>query len=120
MSSRRILVVDDDDGIRGFVQLALEDEGFEVLAARDGREALTTLGRQPVDLILLDMRMPGMDGWRFAEAYAAAPGVHAPIVVMTAARDEATLVEEVGAAAVIAKPFDLQDLIDIATHYAGR
>jgi len=84
-----ILIVDDDPDIRSFVEQVLADEGYAVATAGDGLSALeTATGRSP-QLILLDMRMPGMDGWTFAETYRAQPGPHAPIVVMTAARNAA-------------------------------
>jgi two-component system, chemotaxis family, chemotaxis protein CheY len=112
-----ILAVDDDEGIRGFVQMALEDEGYGVLLARDGVEALELLERTRPELILLDMRMPQMNGWQFIEAYRQAFESHAPIVVMTAGRDAAQAASQVGASGHLAKPFDLHDLIALVERY---
>ena len=114
----RILVVDDDPTILDFVALALNDEGYEVETATDGRAALEAVRRQPPDLILLDMRMPIMDGWQFAEAYAAMPGPHAPIVVLTAAEDAAALAAEIHAQGYVAKPFALDDLLTMVEQHA--
>jgi CheY-like chemotaxis protein len=61
----RILVVDDDHGIRESLRTLLELEGYEVELAEDGVQALLILETYPVQLILLDMRMPRMDGWAF-------------------------------------------------------
>ena len=59
---KRVMVVDDDDFVRFFVEEALTDRGYEVIEARNGAVALSLLGSVQPDLILLDMRMPVMDG----------------------------------------------------------
>src|SRR5919199_497806 len=84
--TKRVLVVEDDESIRECVQVVLEDEGYDVIEASDGAAALALLDTVWPDVILLDMLMPGMDGWAFAVAYRQRPGPHAPIVVITAAR----------------------------------
>src|SRR5438270_13782141 len=84
-----VLVVDDDDDIRDFMELGLRDAGYRVLSAENGASALDVLARAQSDLILLDMRMPVMDGWAFARAYHQKPPPHVPIVVVTAAQDAA-------------------------------
>jgi two-component system, chemotaxis family, chemotaxis protein CheY len=106
-----ILVVDDDEAILDIVQWALEDEGYEVRRATDGSEALGILSTLRPALILLDMRMPGMNGWEFAEAYRAFDGRRAPVIVMTAAQDACPLAAEIGADGCIGKPFDVDQLI---------
>jgi CheY-like chemotaxis protein len=111
-----VLVVDDDPSIRDFVEATLEDEGYGVLSASDGEAALALVGEQPC-AVLLDMRMPILDGWGFAEAYRALPGAHAPIVVMTAAENAAAWAEEIGAAGVLAKPFRLDDLLAVVAQH---
>ena len=60
--TERILVVDDDEGVRDALKMTLEYEGYECLFARSGREGLDLLGAESVDLVLLDVKMPGMDG----------------------------------------------------------
>ena len=60
--TERILVVDDDEGVRDALKMTLEYEGYECLFARSGREGLERLGAESVDLVLLDVKMPGMDG----------------------------------------------------------
>ncbi|TAK76228.1 MAG: response regulator [Dehalococcoidia bacterium] len=109
--SRRILVVEDDPALRTLTEAVLDDAGYEPLTASNGAEALEILREKQVQLILLDMRMPVMDGWAFAEAYHARPGPHAPVVVLTAAQDAQKRAKEIQAAGWIAKPFDLDHLV---------
>lgn len=115
----RVLVVDDDENIREFVSLALLGEDHDVSVAANGAEALEIVRREAPDVILLDMRMPIMDGWQFAEAYAALPGPHARVVVMTAARDASRSAIEIHADANLPKPFELDELIILVERLAG-
>ena len=108
---RPVLVVDDDVDILGFVVLVLKEEGYPVETAANGQEALIRVERVRPSLILLDMRMPVMDGWQFARALNQR-GIQVPIVVMTAAQDARRWAQEIGAADYLAKPFDLPDLLD--------
>jgi two-component system, response regulator, stage 0 sporulation protein F len=59
---KTVLVVDDDDAIRSLLQEELEDEGYKVLVATNARDALKMVAAEPLDLVILDIRMPGMDG----------------------------------------------------------
>jgi two-component system chemotaxis response regulator CheY len=117
--ARPILVVDDDDSIRELIEMALVDEGYAVALATNGQEALDKLGAAQPRLILLDMAMPVMDGWAFAAAYRARPGPHAPIVVVTAAREAAERAAQVDADDFIAKPFDLDRLLETVERHAS-
>jgi len=117
---KRVMVVDDDDFVRFFVEEALTDRGYEVIEARNGAVALSLLGSVQPDLILLDMRMPVMDGWQFAATYRVShPGPHAPIVVVTAAADAATYAAQIQAQAHLSKPFAVDDLFDCVAHHVG-
>lgn len=116
----QVLVVDDDPGIREFIRTVLTDEGYRVAEAPDGYEALARVRRARPDLILLDMRMPVMDGWEFVRTYREEPGPHAPVVIVTAALDVARDARDIGADGFLAKPFQVDDLLDlVATHTAG-
>lgn len=114
----RVLVVDDDDAIRQLIQMALEGSGYEVATAEDGQEALAAVRAAPPRIILLDMRMPVMDGWAFTRAYRETPPPHAPIVVLTAARDAGEYASDVDADAFLAKPFNLRELLGLVDRLA--
>src|SRR5947209_7717073 len=113
-----VLVIDDDEGIRETLRMVLEIEGYEVLEAPNGAAALAVLERVQPAVILLDMRMPGMDGWEFARHYRARPGPHAPIVVVTAAANAQQWATEVQADAWLPKPFDLDQLLTAVAQLA--
>jgi len=108
--SRSVLVIEDDPDMRGLLVLMLEERGHHVLAASDGSEGLDLLRHETPDLILLDMKMPVMDGWEFARRYRQTHFDPSPIVVMTAAEDPRQRAEEVGAAAWLGKPVELDRL----------
>jgi CheY-like chemotaxis protein len=117
MDAPHILVVDDDTSIRSFVELALDGEGYAVTTAMNGAQALDLTKTIRPDLILLDMRMPVMDGWTFARTYRGQAGPHAPIVVITAAPDAGARASEIQADDYLGKPFDLDDLLGIVSRY---
>ena len=112
-----VLVVDDDDGIRSVVVPTLEDEGYETAEATNGAEALAYVRARMPALILLDMRMPVMNGWEFAAAYGEIAPPRAPIVVVTAGRDAAEKARDIGAAGYLGKPFDLDQLSEIVARH---
>jgi CheY-like chemotaxis protein len=114
-----ILVVDDDPSIRTTVSEILAMEGYPVETAADGAEALQAVERAQPALVLLDMRMPVMDGWGFARALRDR-GLHLPILVMTAAQNARRWAEEIGADGYLAKPFDLLDLLNAVEQLGGR
>jgi DNA-binding response OmpR family regulator len=108
---QRILLIDDDVNIREVVSLVLLDEGYDVSVAVDGAQALEMVESWQPHVILLDMRMPGMDGWEFARRYRTQYGHQVPIIVMTAAHDAVQRGTEVDAEAIIPKPFDIEFLL---------
>jgi CheY-like chemotaxis protein len=111
MSERPILVIDDDPAIRATVAEILVSEGYTVATAQNGAEGLQSLEQVGPALVLLDMRMPKLDGWGFARALQAR-GIKIPILVMTAAQDARRWAQEIDAQGYVAKPFDLLDLLD--------
>lgn len=113
MSAERILIVDDDESIRQIVGLCLSDEGYEVFEASNGQTALDGLDEARPDLILLDLRMPVMDGWEFARLYRMRPGPHADIIAFVAALNAEQESADLNAASVLSKPFDLDDLLKV-------
>jgi CheY-like chemotaxis protein len=117
---RQVLVIDDDEGIREVVAMALSAIGYEVVSVGDGAAALERLATSQPAVILLDMRMPTMDGWAFAQAYEHLPEPHAPVIVMTAAHDAATRSGEINATAYLAKPFHPADLHACIEQWANQ
>jgi len=111
MTPHYVLVVEDDDDLRMLVTAVLEDAGIHVTSAADGRAALSSVRRHMPDLILLDMRMPQMDGWQFCRALDDAGFARPRIIVVTAAADAAARADEVRADGYLAKPFDLDRLV---------
>jgi two-component system chemotaxis response regulator CheY len=105
-----ILVVDDDPTILATVSEALDFEGFPVVTATNGAEALEVVDRNRPSLVLLDMRMPVLDGWGFMRAVRER-GLNLTVVVMTAAADARRWAREIDAQGVLAKPFELDDLL---------
>ena len=116
---KRVLIVDDDESIRDFLAMALTDDGYDVATAEEGQRALDVARRWDPALILLDMRMGGMDGWGFARAYRRVSRRRAPILVVTAARDAAVYAAQIEADAFLAKPFELRDLLGLVARLSG-
>ena len=114
-----MLVVEDDPDLRLLEAEILSGAGYWVVAAADGVEALELAAATPPVLILLDMRMPRMDGWQFATAFRARHGTACPIVVVTAAEDARRRAAEVGAAGFLEKPFDLDEVLREVERFAG-
>ena len=114
-----ILVVDDDPDLREFLRLMLTSMGFEVLSAANGQEALDVLERHNPELILLDMKMPVMNGWEFCRAVDGRD-VCPPIVVLTAAPDPAGRAAEAHADGWLGKPFEYEDLEATVRRFAAR
>lgn len=110
VAGKRVLVVDDDPDIRELLFTALEDEGFEVVPAGNGQEALAIIKTFRPDVIVLDLMMPVMDGWQFA-AELRNREEDIPIVLLSAARDLRTHAKALSAAEIIEKPFDLSELL---------
>lgn len=115
-SSRSVLVVDDEPDLLEVTRFVLESEGFGVETAASGEEALRLLrvGRRP-GVVLLDLMMPGMGGWRFLDEVSKTPSLkEIPVVVLTAGGP----VGVDGAVEVLRKPFDLAALIETVERHA--
>ena len=111
-----ILVVDDDVSILEMVMQILRAEGYPVVGAKNGVEGLAEIDRKAPSLILLDMRMPRMDGWEFAAALRKR-GIASPVVVMTAADNAKRWADEVSANGFVTKPFEILELLaSVAKH----
>lgn len=112
---KKILVVDDEQDLLTTVSFRLEANGYQVITANDGQEGIDKVHREKPDLIILDLMLPKIDGYKvcrmlkFDQKYK-----HIPIILFTARAQESdkTLGLEVGADAYITKPFDSQALMD--------
>jgi DNA-binding response OmpR family regulator len=111
MSARRILVVDDDPDIRGLLRELLDRRGFDVHEAKDGQEALRVFFDLRPDLIMLDVQMPGLDGWKTLERIRELSDV--PVVMLTAKTTELEKTRglRAGADDYVTKPFGRQELL---------
>jgi two-component system KDP operon response regulator KdpE len=111
MSAGRILVVDDDPQIRRVMRVALTSHGYEVDDATDGEVALERVRERPVDLVLLDMNMPGMGGLETCRAIRA--GSEVAIIMLTVRDSEADKVAalDAGADDYVTKPFNMAELL---------
>jgi DNA-binding response OmpR family regulator len=106
-----ILVVDDAQYITKFIERTLEDAGFVVTVANDGNSALAMLAEKEPDLVLLDIRMPGLDGFQVLERIRESSDV--PVLMLTAVREKTALAHSLGLGAddYIEKPFLARVLI---------
>lgn len=114
----RVLVVDDDAHIREIFADVLAAEGCEVLTAADGYAALDPVTAERLAVILVDVRMPGMDGIEFCRRFSERPGPRAPVVLLTAASDPSVLTEGIHVAGVLSKPFSLDELVETIRRHA--
>jgi CheY-like chemotaxis protein len=108
-----VLLVDDEPAIRTICRVNLEGDGFAVLEAKDGAEALEEVRRQRPSLVLLDVMMPGVDGWDVAETLASDVGMRdIPVVFLSArvAPEDRLRAQELGAVGYVVKPFDPLEL----------
>jgi len=108
--SVRILTVEDDERIRTAVSLALQEEGWEVEETSNGEDALASFSRQPCDVVLIDIMLPGIDGFEVCRKIRRLGDV--PIVMVTARSDSHDVVAglEAGADDYLRKPFDPKEL----------
>ena len=110
---KSVLVVDDDDGLLETLQELLETEGYAVTLAHDGIEALKTLETLTPAVILLDLRMPRMDGVTFAHELQRRERLRSLyIIVLTANLYARRTADEMGANDFLAKPFDINELLE--------
>ena len=113
-TSTSILVVDDEPQVVWMLQFSLEAEGYQTLAARDGRTALEEVREHHPRVVLLDIMMPVMDGWAFLEELQEIPAEDRPRVIVVSARSslrDRAKAAELGADAFVAKPFNVDDLL---------
>ena len=111
---RRILVVDDDREVVRLIRAYLEQAGFEVLAAYDGDTAVHVIRRERPDLLLLDLMLPGKDGWEITRLVRNdAALAHIPIIMLTARVDDTDKIVglELGADDYVTKPYNPREVV---------
>jgi CheY-like chemotaxis protein len=111
----RVLVVDDDPLVRNLLSAVLHDANFDLDEAVDGQDALFIAAARPPDVVVLDVMMPGMDGFEVCRTLRADPAFSSTRIVVLTARNTPTAREEAyrsGADAFFTKPFSPLDLID--------
>jgi DNA-binding response OmpR family regulator len=119
----RVLIVDDESAIRLICRLNLGSSGFATLEAADGDSALAIARAERPDLILLDVMLPGKDGWEVAESLAAAPETRAiPILFLSARSDrmDESRGYELGGIGYITKPFDPNEMTERVRNIVDR
>ena len=114
-----MLVVDDDPDILQTLALCLSTEGYRVLMAANGREALDVLSRERPAVILLDLMMPVMDGWQFVNEIDARGMRKSPLLILSADRAVQGHAAKLRADAFLAKPFDLDELLGKVSQLTG-
>jgi DNA-binding response OmpR family regulator len=123
MEQKKILVVDDEVDLVRTIQFSLELEGYKVLVSYNGEDALAQARKENPDLILLDIMLPKLDGYKvcrflkFDEQYK-----HIPILMMTAKTQEKDKLmgKETGANEYITKPFDMDELMEKVKRYLNQ
>ena len=123
MNPKKILVVDDEVDLVKTIQFALEAEGYKVLVSYNGEDALNQSRKENPDLILLDLMLPKLDGYKicrllkFDEQYK-----HIPILMLTAKtqQKDRLLGMETGADEYITKPFDMEELMEKIKAYLNK
>lgn len=115
MANEKILLVDDEEDILDFLELILEEQGYTIVKANSGREALASAQMHHPDLILLDIMMPEMDGWEVLKLLKADEEMQdTPVAMLTARTEMKDKIQglQEGAIDYICKPFSTKELID--------
>jgi DNA-binding response OmpR family regulator len=114
--ARPVLVVDDDDATRSAERAVLTEDGFRVIEARDGEEAMRAIDIDPPSLVVLDIQMPGVDGPSFARKMRTALR-RVPLVIVTGAEDPKHEADRCNAEAYLSKPFDGAELLRVVRRF---
>jgi CheY-like chemotaxis protein len=116
-----VLVVDDDPDVRGLLETYLELEGFDVLTATNGCDALQRLRHARPSVILLDLMMPVMDGVEFRRRQQEHPLLRdIPVVCLSARHDASKTAAALGLTECVAKPFDLERLMRVLRRHCSN
>jgi two-component system response regulator MprA len=120
IQDRYVLIVDDDEAILETIREALEDEGYRAQTLRDGNTLLSHIHTDPPGMILLDLRMPRVDGRQlFARLQADPVASRVPVAIVTADDRGADQAQLLGAPAYLAKPFNIDALFACVARFMG-
>ncbi|MCG8538682.1 MAG: response regulator transcription factor [Clostridia bacterium] len=113
MSKRKILVIDDEHHILELIQFNLENNGFEVLTCDNGEDAVTTAINKDIDLIILDLMLPGINGIEVCKRIRESSDNNTPIIMLTAKGEENDKIQglDIGADDYMTKPFSIRELL---------
>jgi DNA-binding response OmpR family regulator len=123
MGDKRILIVDDEPIMVETLRFALEREGYLCGEAKDGEEAIASIGAAPPDLILLDVMMPGLNGYQVCRVVKDSAGLrHIPVILLTARAQERdrAMGMRMGADGYITKPFAMEALLALIRQHLGE
>jgi DNA-binding response OmpR family regulator len=118
LDKKKVLVIEDEPDLRKLSAWLLEAEGYQVLPAADGEEGLKIAREHQIDLVLLDIRMPGRYGWSILTEFKDAPELrYIPVIILTASADAGSKSKaiQMGAADYLIKPIDAQKLKECIT-----
>jgi DNA-binding response OmpR family regulator len=113
-SKLRLALIEDDLDLAEVTQLALEEEGFSVDVAHDGREGLDLIARISPDVVVTDVVMPRLDGLQLIQELFASAGRHPPVIAISAIGSRLHLARELGACEAMVKPVEPRELADVA------
>ena len=117
-AERPILIVEDDPSTRVFLAELLQSHGYSVMTATDGEQALTLARDRSPSLILLDLQMPGMDGFAFRAAQQRSPALaNTPVIIISGLDDEVQVARRIGPLAEVRKPIDVDALLEQVALY---
>lgn len=111
----KILIVDDESGILYFIKNMFQADGYEVVIARNGEEAIESVKKDMVDLVITDLRMPRMDGMALLRELKRGLAPSLPVIMLTAYASDETAIEakKLGAFTYMAKPFNVAGLLNV-------
>jgi CheY-like chemotaxis protein len=107
----RVLIVEDDAGIREFLAEVLDDEGLTVVTAENGSDAIAWVKRHRPALVILDLQLPAIHGDQVLQVLRALYGDEVPIITMTALERSTATMRRIGASAHLRKPFQIEDML---------
>lgn len=110
----KVIVIDDDRGILEVVKIILTDQGFEVVAVSEGKDAFESIIKNSPDIVLLDLWMSGMDGREITRQLKSQQETQKiPVIILSALNDVEKKAKEAGADGFLAKPFNISDLLTL-------